>query len=120
MQEAGEIRHGGTHARRLAPGAGLWHKEAMSRLYDRTFGKRFPDGIPWRSRAFWHPVGYGLTALWMVVVLVAIQNDTSNPLFDYLFAVPLAGWIAGIIAASILNRFWPAPRAQTNGRRTRP
>ena len=67
-----------------------------------------PRPIPWRSRSFWQPVGYGLTALWMIAILSITHEDVRHPLFSLIFAVPLAGWIIGIAAAHVIVRYWPA------------
>ena len=80
----------------------------MTRFLDRLLSERFPEGIPWRSRQFWHRIGYALTALWMICILIIAKNDVLHPLFDYFFSVPLAGWILGLIAARIVSRVWPA------------
>jgi len=79
----------------------------MANFLERLLHQRFPDGIPWRSRRFWHPLGYALTAIWMIGILIIVQNDVRHPLFDYFFSVPLAGWILGLVAARIVNRVWP-------------
>ena len=68
----------------------------------------FPQGMSWRSRRLWHPLGYAATALWMAFVLSLTHADTSHPLFGYLFLVPLAGWIAGVALAWLIGRIWPA------------
>ena len=78
----------------------------------------FPRPIPWRSRAFWQPVGYGLTALWMIGILAITREDVHHPLFDLIFVVPLAGWIIGIAAARLIARLWP-PRPPDPARSTR-
>lgn len=77
-------------------------------------------GIPWRSRAFWQPVGYAATALWMAAILAITGEDVHHPLFDLLFSVPLAGWIAGIAAAWIVNRLWPEKPSSGEVPRKRP
>ena len=41
----------------------------------------------------WRGIGYGLTAAWMIVILVITDSDPSHPWFDYIFVVPLVGWI---------------------------
>jgi hypothetical protein len=92
----------------------------MGKIYDRLLGERFPDGIPWRSRTFWHPVGYALTAIWMMAILAITGNNVRDPLFDYFFSVPLAGWILGLIAARVVNRFWPTESDDEAGRGKRP
>ena len=66
-----------------------------------------PRPVPWRSRSFWQPVGYGLTALWMIGILSITQEDVRHPLFSLIFVVPLAGWIIGIVVARVIARYWP-------------
>ncbi len=67
--------------------------------------------IDWRSRGVWLRIGYGLTAAWMAFVILATGNDVTHPLFGYLFTVPLAGWVAGLIAGRVVARLWP-PRSE--------
>jgi len=92
----------------------------MGKIYDRLLGDRFPNGIPWRSRTFWHPIGYVLTAIWMILILTITGNNVRDPLFDYFFSVPLGGWILGLIAGRIANRVWPAPSFDETERGKRP
>ncbi len=66
-----------------------------------------PRPIPWRSRSFWQPIGYGLTALWMIGIISVTHEDVRHPLFSLIFVVPLAGWIIGIAAARVIARYWP-------------
>ncbi|RCK26526.1 hypothetical protein TH8_07290 [Thalassospira profundimaris] len=47
-------------------------------------------------------MGYLLTAGWVGFILAASGGDTAHPLFDYIFVVPLAGWIIGMIVARII------------------
>ncbi|MHC8491883.1 hypothetical protein ACTU44_04120 [Thalassospira sp. SM2505] len=49
-------------------------------------------------------MGYLLTAGWVGFILAASGGDTSHPLFDYIFVVPLAGWIIGMIVARIIAK----------------
>jgi hypothetical protein len=58
----------------------------------------------WRSRRLWHPVGYAFTGLWILGVLLVTGGNARHPLFDYIFAVPLAAWIGGLIAAALVKR----------------
>lgn len=41
--------------------------------------------------------GYVLTAVWVVYVLSVTKGDMGHPLFDYIFLVPLAGWLIGLV-----------------------
>jgi len=79
-----------------------------------------PQGITWRSRRLWHPLGYAATAAWMVVVLNLTHEDTNHPLFRLIFIVPLAGWILGILAGKAVGRLWPAAASSEEERRRRP
>ncbi len=53
----------------------------------------------------WIKVGYGLTALWMLVVLWITGNDVAHPLYNYIFGVPLAAW-AGVVAVNHILKTW--------------
>ncbi len=57
-----------------------------------------------KRRPTWITVGYGLTAAWMLYVLSKTGGDMRHPFFDYLFIVPLAGWIAAAIMVRLLRR----------------
>jgi hypothetical protein len=48
--------------------------------------------------------GYVATAAWVGFVLAASGGDSAHPLFDYIFLVPLAGWIIGMIVARIIGK----------------
>lgn len=48
------------------------------------------------SGHLWRGVGYGLTAAWMIGILVVTGSDPAHPWFDYIFVVPLAGWIVAV------------------------
>lgn len=61
----------------------------------------------WRSKIFWHRVGYALTSAWFVYVLWKSGADPSHVNFRYIFIVPLAGWILGLAVAAIVRRVWP-------------
>ncbi|MFQ5958022.1 MAG: hypothetical protein ACE5LF_01495 [Alphaproteobacteria bacterium] len=64
--------------------------------------------IDWRSRTAWFRIGYALTAVWMTFVILVTGNDLAHPLFRYLFVVPLAGWIAGLLVGRVVGRLWPS------------
>ena len=59
--------------------------------------------IDWRSRTTWHAIGYGLTAVWMLLVLVVSGNNPEHPLFTFIFIVPIAGWLIGISIGRVLG-----------------
>ena len=57
---------------------------------------------PGRSR--WRTVGFYLTAAWLLLVVALGGGDRSHPLFDYIFIVPLAGWIAAVLIDRVNRR----------------
>lgn len=58
--------------------------------------------IDWRSRQFWMIVGYIGSAAWMLFVLARTGGNVEDPLFELIFVVPLAAWIAGLVLARII------------------
>ncbi|MEQ8696254.1 MAG: hypothetical protein RLT05_06800 [Bauldia litoralis] len=52
----------------------------------------------------WHPIGYTFTGLWMLGILFATGGNSRHPLFDYIFAVPLAAWILGLLVSFLVKR----------------
>ena len=63
------------------------------------------EGAPlWRNRRLWHPIGYAFTGLWMLGVLAITGGNSRHPLFDYIFVVPLAAWILGLVVAYLIKR----------------
>lgn len=40
----------------------------------------------------------------MLAVLALTGGNSRHPLFDYIFAVPLAAWILGLIVAALIKR----------------
>ncbi|HBN48149.1 MULTISPECIES: hypothetical protein [Thalassospira] len=48
-------------------------------------------------------MGYLLTAAWVGYILAISGGDTTHPMFDYIFVVPLAFWIGGMIIGKILR-----------------
>jgi hypothetical protein len=58
----------------------------------------------WRDRGLWHPIGYALTAAWMLVVVVVTESDPAHPFFDTIFIVPITGWILGLAIARLIGR----------------
>lgn len=61
----------------------------------------------WRDRDTWIRVGYGLTALWMLMVVVVTEADPRHPFFNTIFLVPLGGWILGLVVARLIARRGP-------------
>ena len=60
--------------------------------------KGLPNGV------YFKIMGYLLTAGWVGFILAATGGDSKNPLFDYIFIVPLAGWIIGMLIARIIAK----------------
>ena len=54
------------------------------------------DGRPWNK------IGFGLTAVWMVVVLAVTGGRVTHPFFDYIFSVPLVCWIVALIVGRLI------------------
>lgn len=48
-------------------------------------------------------IGWGLTLSWIAYVLLRTRADPSQPLFDYIFIVPLSGWIAAFVMRHVVN-----------------
>ncbi len=64
-----------------------------------------PDALPWwRRKEPVQRIGYVLTAVWMAGIVIVTNGDTGHVLFDFIFSVPLAGWIAGLVVAALLRR----------------
>ncbi len=61
----------------------------------------------WRDRGIWHPVGYGLTALWMLLVVTVTEADPRHPFFNTIFIVPIGGWVLGLLLARLIARRRP-------------
>jgi len=59
-------------------------------------------GLP--NAVYFKIMGYLLTTAWVGFILAASGGDSSHPLFDYIFVVPLAGWIIGMIIARIIAK----------------
>lgn len=62
----------------------------------------------WLNGHLWKNVGYVLSAIWMIGVLIITGSDTKHPLFQYIFLVPLAGWVLGLMAGAILKKKYSA------------
>ncbi len=65
----------------------------------------------WRDRGIWHPVGFGLTALWMLLVLTVTEADMRRPFFNTIFIVPIGGWLLGLGVARLIARRRPQDSA---------
>ncbi len=63
------------------------------------------NNINWRNRRLWQAAGYFASAAWMIYVLAATGGRIEDPLFDYIFIVPIGIWTAGIGVAWLLRRF---------------
>ena len=66
---------------------------------------RLPPNSEQKGLPAWTKAGYGLTALWMLIVLWITGNDPGHPFYQYIFSVPLAGWIAALVVRYII-RTW--------------
>ena len=40
----------------------------------------------------------------MAGIVIVTNGDTGHVLFNFIFTVPLAGWIIGLVAAALLRR----------------
>ena len=58
---------------------------------------------PLRER--WTKIGYLVTAAWMVFVLVRTDGNPDDPLFNFLFVVPLVGWVVAVVAVKMIAAF---------------
>ncbi len=58
----------------------------------------------WRQKEPVHRIGYILSAIWMAGIVIATNGDTGHFLFNFIFTVPLAGWVIGLVAAALLRR----------------
>ena len=58
----------------------------------------------WRRREPVERIGYILSAVWMAGIVLVTDGDTRHHLFDFIFTVPLAGWIIGLAIAALLRR----------------
>ena len=63
------------------------------------------ESLPWwRQKEPVQKVGYVLSAVWMAGIVVVTKGDTRHFLFNFIFIVPLAGWIIGLGIAAFLRR----------------
>ena len=57
-----------------------------------------------KDRQTWIRIGYALSAVWMVGTVVVSGGNPKHPAFGYIFIVPLAGWVVGLVIARLV---WP-------------
>ena len=63
------------------------------------------DARPWwRRKEPVQRIGYILSGVWMGGIVIVTNGDTGHILFDFIFTVPLAGWIIGLAIAALLRR----------------
>lgn len=67
---------------------------------------RFRNTLPPRA---WSKIGYGVSALWMIGVLYYTKGDTRHSFFQYIFIVPLTGWVVALAIGVVLK--WLRRRA---------
>ncbi len=60
--------------------------------------------IDWRGRRLWQGAGYIASAAWMVYVVASTGGRVEEPLFNYIFIVPIGIWTAGIGGAWLVKR----------------
>lgn len=60
--------------------------------------------IDWRGRRLWQGIGYFASAAWMVTVLAVTGGDIGQPLFDYIFIVPIGLWAGGLAVAWLIRK----------------
>lgn len=65
----------------------------------------------------WRGIGYAVTAAWMVAILVVTGSNPAHPWFDFIFVVPLAGWIVGLGIARLVSGPRPPRPPESPGRR---
>lgn len=58
----------------------------------------------WRNEKMWTRVGYALTVLWILGILLVTGGDMADPLFDFIFIVPLAFWVVAVVIARLTRR----------------
>ena len=58
----------------------------------------------WRNEKVWTRAGYAVTVLWVLGILLATDGDTADPLFDFIFIVPLGMWMVGLAIARLTRR----------------
>lgn len=67
----------------------------------------------------WRGIGYGLTAAWMIGILLYTNSDPAHPWFDFIFIVPLGCWIVVIGLARLLGPPKGPPNPESGRQRDR-
>jgi len=65
--------------------------------------------LSWRDPRQWQVAGVIGTVIWLTHVALKTGFDPGHPLFDYIFIVPLAGWLIIVAICSRLRRRQPPP-----------
>jgi|GEM_PF-2760387 len=60
--------------------------------------------LSWRDPRLWQVLGLIGTVIWLTHVALVTDFDPSHPLFDYIFIVPLAGWVVILFVSRRLAR----------------
>lgn len=55
-----------------------------------------------RPRWIW--IGHALTALWIGGVIIVTRGDPQHALFDFIFTVPLVGWLLAVLVRRFTAR----------------
>jgi hypothetical protein len=58
----------------------------------------------WRNPRTWQAVGIVATGIWLSFVAMSTDFDPAHPLFDYIFIVPIAGWLVILLVTRRLGR----------------
>jgi len=58
----------------------------------------------WRRKEIVEKIGYILSAIWMGAIVVITKGDIKHYLFNFIFTVPLIGWVIGLGIAALLRR----------------
>ncbi len=56
------------------------------------------------GRHIWPTVCMYLTAIWLFAVVAITNGDQAHPLYEYIYIVPLAVWLAAIAFNKIKQR----------------
>jgi len=60
--------------------------------------------LSWRDPRLWQVLGLIGTVIWLTHVALTTDFDPSHPSFDYIFIVPLAGWVVILFVSRRLAR----------------
>jgi len=60
--------------------------------------------VNWRNPRTWQVLGIIATGIWLSYVGMSTGFDPTHPLFDYIFIVPIAGWLPVIFIIRRLER----------------